>query len=219
MLSALRTLGIRVEHSGYWDYARHVHMNRTEADSYYRMEHARMSALTSESVVVYKSHEFRLDLLHLCKRHIVFTSHRCMEHMVGSMIRAWSTGILSMWTTILHDYDMWLRHGAVDMDYDASVTHSQHAAHRIGTILASIFHKNESEYTFPSIESDANTLVHDTYVVSADVVARIVRNITRHPNIPFCSNLSSSTRTPASPSGTPSTLGAAQRKEVKKVRI
>ena len=189
-------------------------MSRAEADSYYRAEHAHTSALTPESVVVYKSHEFRSDLLHFCKRHIVFTSHRCMEHMIGSMIRAWSPSILSTWTTILHDYDMWLRHGAIDMDYDVWVAHSQRAAQRIGMTLARTFYKNESEYTFPSIVSDANTFVHDTYVVSANEIARIVRNVTRHPDISFCSNLSSPT---SSSSG--GTLGAAQRKEIEKVRV
>lgn len=216
VLSALRTLGIRVEYSGYWDYARHVNMNRTEADSYYRTERAHASAWTPESVVVYKSHEFRWDLLHLCKRHIVFTSHRCLEHMIGSMIRAWNPGILTMWKTILNDYDTWLRHGAIDMVYDTAVTHSQHAAQKIGTALARMFHKNESEYTFAAIVNNANTFVRDTYVVSADEVSRIIRNITHHPNIPFCSNLSSPT---SSSSGTPSTLRAAQRKDVEDVRI
>jgi len=185
VLSALDVLGVPVGHSGYWDYARHVHMSVDNATSYYRREYVAWASLTATSVVVYKSHEYRDDLAAACGgRHIVLTSHRCMEAQVRSMARAWSPASLSEWSRILDDYDRWLHAGALDMDYDAAVVDPSRTSRRIGTWLAAALNRSTTGRTFPAILSNANPNVRPRYEVN-DTALREMK-LPRHPNLRSC---------------------------------
>ena len=86
--SALQQLGVPAQHQNYWDYPKHTHMNRSKAAAWYANEYRAWSKLSSNAVVLYKSHEFVQDATKLCNRTAVVTIHRCLDHELKSIVGA-----------------------------------------------------------------------------------------------------------------------------------
>ena len=134
--SVLKTLKISIHH-GYWDYARHIRMNNSDSRSYYRNEYKKWSTLDNKSVLLYKTHEYKPELLSVCKKNIIFTSHRCLEDELGSMYTSWHIGMKSLNITyqLVKEYDMWRKHYTFDIDYDVAKTQPERTIRLIGEWL------------------------------------------------------------------------------------
>eukprot|EP00306_Pavlova_sp_CCMP459_P006363 CAMPEP_0185163050 /NCGR_PEP_ID=MMETSP1139-20130426/7456_1 /TAXON_ID=298111 /ORGANISM="Pavlova sp., Strain CCMP459" /LENGTH=271 /DNA_ID=CAMNT_0027728399 /DNA_START=76 /DNA_END=891 /DNA_ORIENTATION=+ len=92
--AALTWLRVRVHMKGYWELYRHnsrilLKSNPEQLQSMASSFAKRLNNLTSNAVVLFKSHEYDGRLVRLCRKHLVFTSHRHPIEVLISRASLW----------------------------------------------------------------------------------------------------------------------------------
>jgi hypothetical protein len=132
----------------YWDWPRHVALGTNASKSRYAAESAWARKLANDSVVYYKSHEFAPGLVHhLCKEPpIIFTTHRCLRHVVRSVAAArWlEHASVHNVSELVVNYSKAWRHwraaGSYDVSYEFMSAHPKTVYATISDSLAERLH-------------------------------------------------------------------------------
>ena len=164
---ALKELGLsdKVSDCGYYDWANHAKLDAAEAKKSAAELEARpqgwvpapataaprsrppaqekMATWTRDTVVLYKSHEYRPEMLTLCDRAVVLLTHAsCVERTVRSVVAAHfieadRDAVLGHLRLAFDDLFAWKQHAALDQGLDDLVTDPVRSLASVYHILAS----------------------------------------------------------------------------------
>ena len=123
---ALRQLCLPIAATDYWEAP--IHVNQAAAPSlaaFQKVMDRRHVWSDPNAVLLYKSHQFKQNLLGVCRQTIIFTSHRCVRDVVASGIavgwtsaRATPQSVVKFFTNSLAEYERWKLVGALDIGYE-----------------------------------------------------------------------------------------------------
>lgn len=150
-------------------------MNATERATWVvrHKEVLRQSFDGEPPVLIFKSHEFAPELLSLCPRHAILTSHRCARAELASAVKlGWLavTGselarAASLWW---RDHRHWKRAGALDLAWDQMAraprrTHRAVIRHLVDSLgLPRLRHANLAQSQLDDLGSEGNVGIPST---------------------------------------------------------
>ena len=188
--SVANALNVTIEHSGYWDYAKHIGMDAKDAKRYYESEYQQWAKLRPDSVIAYKSHEFDSTLVSKCQKQVIFTSHRCLEDELGSASKSWNVSTKVFLNNIVHEYTMWKKYNTLDMDYDNARKHPHLAINMVGFWLAlSLNISIPPHVKFDPVLMEANPGIPSSTASLDTPTTMSLRQHFKHPVLRFCTKV------------------------------
>ena len=147
----------------YFNNPLHVHLSEEKSVKWYIRE---LQLWATENIFIYKSHAFEPELLNICDKTLVITSHRTLDQVALSKLNVgWVSNGLKALNGIHTDYNnyaKWLEVGALDIDYDRAILNKKGTYVYLANKLAQFLDKRTYVRTAPSLHKQANVAIQST---------------------------------------------------------
>jgi len=117
--------GKKIAFNSYWKAPERLKYSPERTQSFYKRENAAWAKYGLDDFFIYKSHEFKPELVNRCENTLIFTSSRYIDKIALSKLNAgWLTDPLAAILGTQQDmvtFHKWKAHGAIVYNYDTAI--------------------------------------------------------------------------------------------------